>query len=182
MVLTSDEDLAGRVRRLRNHGAESRYYHRIVGGTFRLDALQAAVLAVKLDRLDGWTRARQQNAATYRTLFERSGLLAAGALSLPLAAYADSGVARGHIYHQFVIRTRERDALRSHLVRRGIGTELYYPVALHLQECFAHLGHRPGDFPEAERAARETLALPIYAELTMEQQALVVSEIRNFYA
>jgi dTDP-4-amino-4,6-dideoxygalactose transaminase len=181
MVVTSDEGLADRLRVLRAHGAKPKYYHRLIGGNFRLDAIQAAVLDVKLNHLDGWTKRRQENAGRYRSLFHATGLVKEGHVELPVAAYDALGLAHGHIYNQFVIRTRDREGLRSHLQVRGVGTEVYYPVPLHLQECFADLGQQVGAFPEAERAANETLALPIYPELTMEQQEYVVRQIQEFY-
>ena len=179
MVVTSDDVLAERLRILRAHGAKPKYYHHVVGGNFRLDALQAAFLNVKLPHLDGWTRGRQENAQRYGTLFRETGLVAQGAVTLPAAAYDE--LPHGHIFNQYVIRARERDLLQRHLRQRGIGTEIYYPVPLHLQECFAGLGLAAGAFPEAERAAKETLALPIYPELSREQQDTVVTAIVEFY-
>jgi dTDP-4-amino-4,6-dideoxygalactose transaminase len=180
MVVTNDDELAERLRLLRNHGAKPKYYHRIVGGNFRLDTIQAAVLRVKLKYLDGWTRGRQERAAYYRKLFAQSGLLDGGTITLPEVVDTSSG-SHAHIYNQFVIRAPRRDALREFLTAQGIGTEIYYPVPFHLQECFQNLGYREGDFPEAERAARESLALPVYPELTQEQQAYVVDRIATFY-
>jgi dTDP-4-amino-4,6-dideoxygalactose transaminase len=180
MVTCRDAELATKVRALRNHGMEPRYFHKWIGGNFRLDAVQAAVLNVKLPHLDDWSAGRRERAAFYREEFRRCGLETV--LTLPVEPWAASGLANHHIYNQFVVRAPQRDALREHLQRNGIGTEVYYPLPLHLQECFAHLGHREGDFPEAERAARETLALPIYAELAEEQQHYVVEKIAEFYA
>jgi dTDP-4-amino-4,6-dideoxygalactose transaminase len=180
MVVANDEGLGERLRILRAHGAKPKYYHRIIGGNFRLDALQAAVLGVKLNHLDGWTKRRQENARRYETLFSELGLTRGGAVTLPPAVY--DGASRGHIYNQFVIRARRRNDLKAFLAGRSVGTEIYYPVPFHLQECFQYLGHKEGDFPEAERAARDSLALPIYPELTPEQQAYVVDQIRAFYA
>jgi dTDP-4-amino-4,6-dideoxygalactose transaminase len=170
MVLTNDASLAERVRMLRMHGMEPKYFHSLIGGNFRLDALQAAVLRVKLPHLDDWSRARRANAACYRELFSTR--------DLPVELPAD---VPGHIYNQFVIRVPNRDALQSYMRQRRIGTEIYYPVPLHLQECFAHLGYTEGDMPHAESAARETLALPIYPELTDEQLRRVVEVIEDFY-
>ena len=162
LVTTTDTALAGELRLLRNHGARQRYYHDRIGGNFRLDALQAAVLRVKLPHLARWTEMRRENAARYRTLFAQR--VEAGSVALPIEP-AD----RRHIYNQFIVRVPHRDAVRTILDERGIATEIYYPVPFHLQACFAHLGHRRGDFPEAENAASSTLALPIYGELTAPQ-------------
>jgi dTDP-4-amino-4,6-dideoxygalactose transaminase len=172
MVVTSDAELAERLRVLRVHGGKPKYYHRVVGGNFRLDALQAAVLRVKLPYLTGWTEARRQNAKRYCSLFAERGLLKW------LVPPTDTP---GHIYNQFVVRFPERDRLQAFLKERGVETEVYYPLPLHLQECFRELGYRPGDFPHAEAAARESLALPIYPELTAAQQHYVVSQISEFY-
>ncbi len=178
MVVTSDDGLAERLRLLRNHGAKPKYYHKIVGGNFRLDTIQAAALLVKLRHLDAWHEARQKHADLYRELFRQAGL--GGTVGLPAVVDATPGV-RSHIYNQFVIRSPKRDALREFLTAQGIGTEIYYPVPFHLQECFRDLGHKAGDFPESERAARETLALPVYPELTPEQQAYVVERVAAFH-
>lgn len=160
---------------LRNHGSEPKYYHHLIGGNFRLDALQAAVVTIKLKHLDGWTAARQANAARYETLFARTDVVKSGKVALPAAK------TNRHIYNQFIVRAENRDGLLAHLRSREIGTEIYYPVPLHLQECFRGLGHKPGDFPESERAAKETLALPIYPDLTDEMAAAVVGAIAEFY-
>ncbi len=181
MVLTNDAALAEKVRLLRVHGGERRYYHRMVGGCFRLDNLQAVVLNVKLPHLDSWTAGRQANAKRYAGLFEAAGLLKDGSVSLPRAVYADSGAKHFHIYNQFVVRVKDRDRLREHLRKGEIGHDVYYPVPFHLQECFAGLGYKKGDFPESEKAAAETIALPVYAELTLQQQSFVVNSIREFY-
>lgn len=173
MVVSDDAAFADRVEMLRVHGMRPKYYHREVGGNFRLDALQAAVLRVKLPHLDAWSAARRRNADGYREIFADAGL-DDGRVRLP----AD---VPGHIYNQFVIRVERRDALREHLAASGIGSEVYYPVPLHLQECFRKLGYAPGDFPRAEAAAAEVLALPIYPELTTDQLAGVVAAIRRFF-
>jgi dTDP-4-amino-4,6-dideoxygalactose transaminase len=174
MMTANDDELAERLRMLRVHGSREKYYHRLIGINSRLDSLQAAVLRVKLPHLDSWSEARRANAARYNRLFEDAGLLEE--LGLP----AVDGGAR-HIFNQYVIRARKRrDALVRHLGECGVGTDIYYPVPLHLQECFSYLGHREGDFPEAESAAQETLALPVYPELTAEQQGYVVESIRDF--
>jgi dTDP-4-amino-4,6-dideoxygalactose transaminase len=173
LVTTNDEVLATRARLLRNQGMQPRYYHHLLGGNFRMDALQAAVLRVKAPRLPAWTEARRGNAETYGALFRHARL--DGSVTLPTEP-----TGRRHVFNQFVIRVADRDGLKQYLDRRGIGNEIYYPVPLHLQPCFAHLGYKRGDFPNAERAAEETLALPIYAELTDEQQAAVVGAIADF--
>ncbi|PYN22710.1 MAG: transcriptional regulator [Candidatus Rokuibacteriota bacterium] len=180
MVVTDDEALAERLRLLRNHGAKPKYFHKIVGGNFRLDTIQAAVLLVKLRHLDTWHQARRENADRYRELFRQSGLVARGAVGLPPVTDPTPAI-RSHIYNQFVIRSPKRDALRDFLTAQGVGTEIYYPVPFNLQECFADLGYRAGDFPESERAARESLALPIYPELTPAQQAYVVDWVAAFH-
>jgi dTDP-4-amino-4,6-dideoxygalactose transaminase len=174
LVSTNNHALADRMRLIRNHGQKPKYYHHLIGGNFRLDALQAAVLRVKLPYLAAWTEARRANAARYRQLFAEAEL---PEIVLPV----DRGGDGYHIYNQFVIRVPDRDALRAHLAVAGVGTEVYYPVPFHLQECFAHLGYKAGDFPQAEKAAAEVLALPIYPELTADQQATVVDRIRAFY-
>jgi dTDP-4-amino-4,6-dideoxygalactose transaminase len=181
MVLTNDPALAERLRILRVHGAQPKYHHRAIGGNFRLDTLQAAVLGVKLDHLDRWTESRCENARRYEAMFMESGLLRDGTVSPPRSVWTDTGARPPHIYNQFVIRARDRDRLAVHLRDRGIGTEVYYPVPFHRQECFRDLGHRPEEFPESERAARETLALPVYPGLTPDQQRTVVDAIREFY-
>ncbi|MEX1183838.1 MAG: DegT/DnrJ/EryC1/StrS family aminotransferase [Gemmatimonadota bacterium] len=174
MTVTQDADTARRLKMLRMHGMEPKYHHAIVGGNFRLDALQAAVLRVKLRSLDTWTAARRRNADLYRELFAAAGLTGGG---LDDGAVVLPDDTPGHIYNQFVIRTSHRDALRAQLAARGVGSEIYYPVPMHRLECFAGLGHGEGAFPHAEQAARETLALPIYPELTHAQLAHVVASI-----
>jgi dTDP-4-amino-4,6-dideoxygalactose transaminase len=180
MVICRDDAFAERLRVCRQHGMEPRYYHHFVGGNFRLDEIQAAILAVKLPFLDSWSAARRAVADYYREEFQRTGLT--GQLSLPAEPYRDRQLTNHHIYHQYVIRTPQRDALREHLARKEIGTAIYYPLGLHEQKCFAYLGYRTGDFPETERAARETLALPIYPELSREAQHYVVESIAEFFA
>jgi len=174
LLTTEDAALAERARLLRTHGMKPKYYHHVVGANFRMDALQAAVLRVKAPHLAGWTEGRRANAARYRRLFQDAGL-DRGGVTLPIEP-AD----RTHIFNQFVIRTADRDGLKRHLDAHGIGNEIYYPVPFHLQPCFADLGYRPGAFPHAERAAQESLAIPIYGELTQAQQETVVSTIGQF--
>jgi dTDP-4-amino-4,6-dideoxygalactose transaminase len=168
MVVTQNAEHADRVRLLREHGARPKYYHSIVGTNSRLDALQAAILRVKLRHLDRWSEGRAHNAALYHELFEGSRV--GRPFRDPRAR---------HIYNQYVIRVPERDALREALTERGIGTEIYYPVPLHLQKCFATLGYREGEMPNAEAAARETLALPIYPELQEDQIRYVATSVRD---
>ena len=227
MVTTSDEEMAKRLKILRAHGSQPKYYHHLLGGNFRLDALQAAVLLVKLKYLDTWTAKRRQNASYYDSLFQQSGLVDRGFVIPPQAVWENissknisnpqsppaiaSPQARrpsairypvessegsapeaqfhraspkltGHIYNQYVIRAKRRDELRAYLGEHGIGTEIYYPLPLHLQACFAELGYGAGDFPESEKAAAETLALPIYPELEPAQQEYVVASVNSFYA
>jgi dTDP-4-amino-4,6-dideoxygalactose transaminase len=172
LVTSNDERLANEIRLLRNHGAEPKYYHHRIGGNFRLDTIQAAILRVKLPHLASWSAGRRANADRYRQLFAAAGLT--DRVTLP-AAPPD----REHIYNQFVIRLPHRDRVRERLTEAGIGTEIYYPVPFHLQECFAPLGYSRGDFPHAEAAADSTLALPIYAELTEAQQHAVVSAVAD---
>ncbi len=175
MVLTNNSELADKIKLLRGHGAMPKYYHQVVGGNFRLDALQAAVLRVKLKYLDQWTVARQLNAERYRCLFDELGLVG-GNISLPSDAIHGS-----HIYNQFVIWSQQRDELRSYMNSCKVGNEIYYPLPLHMQSCFSALGYGEGDFLNSELAAKNSLALPIYPELTEELQAQVVSTIGNFY-
>ena len=173
LLTTNDDRLAKRARLLRTHGMEPKYYHHLVGGNFRMDAVQAAVLRVKAPHLPAWTKARQENAARYRVLFRDADV--ADLVTLP-AERADCV----HIFNQFVIRVSERDALKRHLDGVGIGSEIYYPVPFHRQPCFRYLGYQEGDFPQAEAAARDSLAIPIYAELAGEQQAEVAGAIARF--
>lgn len=186
MVVTDDAGYASIARELRNHGMEPKYYHARVGGNFRLDALQAAVLNVKLQHLDRWHEQRRDNAARYHKLFEQAGLTRdisqlesslEGGIVLPAEQEGNY-----HIYNQFVIYSEERDALMAHLKANDVGCEVYYPLALHEQECFRLLGHTKGDFPHAERAAAMSLALPIYPDLTPEMIERVVEVIADFYS
>jgi len=175
LCTTNDAELAESLRVLRVHGGKPKYFHAVVGGNFRIDELQAAVLRVKLKYLDGWTEGRQRNAAYYDAAFADAGL--GEKLRTPAAVPGYR-----HIFNQYVVRAQNRDALRARLTERGIGSEIYYPVPLHLQKCFAYLNHRAGDFPQSEQVAAETLALPIYPELNEAQLAHVVATIAEFYA
>ena len=187
MVTTNDSELAERIRILRGHGSNPKYIHKVVGGNFRLDALQAAVLRVKLKYLDSWSAARQRNARNYRRLFEIAGLASAGVnggrAQRDSVILPEEAPRCRHVFNQFVIRVARarRDPLLSYLKEQQIGSEIYYPVPLHLQECFADLGYRPGDFPQSEAAAAETLALPIYPELTEGMQAVIVEALARFF-
>lgn len=186
MITVSDKELAARIRIIRVHGGEPKYHHAVVGGNFRLDPIQAVALSVKLPHLPDWHRARRRNAEVYRTLFAETDLVGSGLVSLPLAVYADVARACGgeldyHIYNQYVIRVKKRDALKAYLQENGIGSEIYYPIPMHKQGCVTHLGLNELSYPEAERAAAETLALPIYPELTREMQQQVVKTIAEFF-
>jgi dTDP-4-amino-4,6-dideoxygalactose transaminase len=176
LCTTNDPELAESMRVLRVHGGKPKYFHAVIGGNFRIDELQAAVLRVKLKYLDGWTEARQRNARFYDRAFAQQ-------VPAPRVVTPPPAPGRGrHIYNQYVVRVERRDALREFLAKRQIGTEIYYPVPLHLQECFSYIGYRHGDMPQSERAAAETLALPIYPELTEAQLAAVVNSVAEFYA
>ena len=171
MCVTNSERLAESLRVLRLHGGKPKYHHAVIGGNFRLDALQAAVLNVKLDYLDSWTLARQKNAALYTAMFSD--------LDLPVKTPAVEDGSR-HIFNQYVIEIEDRDELQAYLRERNIGSEVYYPVPLHRQKCFDYLGYREGDCPNAEAAARRTLALPVYPELSRDQQGYVIDTISTF--
>jgi dTDP-4-amino-4,6-dideoxygalactose transaminase len=172
MITTSDDQLAATIRMCRGHGGRDKYHNDFVGGNFRLDTLQAAVLLVKLRHLDDWSQGRRENAARY------DELLADVDEVTPPTILADNV----SIYNQYVIRAARRDELQAHLKAQGVGNAIYYPVSLHQQDCFAALGHQAGDFPESEKAAAETLALPVFSELTDEQLTYVVDQIKQFYA
>ena len=183
LVTTNNPEMAAHMRRLRNHGSPQRYVHDELGWNSRLDALQAAILRVKLKYVNGWNEARRRRAARYDQLFAEAGLISAGAqpenaapVQLPLTS-----VGAHHVFHQYVVRAFRREELREFLTARRIGTEVYYPIPLHLQPCFVYLGYREGDFPEAERAAKEVLALPMFPELTEQEQCRVVESIAEFY-
>jgi len=174
MLISQDRDLAETIRILRNHGSRPKYYHRLIGLNSRLDALQAAVLRVKLRHLDQWSEARRQNAARYDRLLQDMNDEDLG-ISLPFTEYENR-----HIFNQYVIRVQGRDKLKEYLQNNGIGTEIYYPLPLHLQECYQHLGYREGDFPVSEESSRTVLALPIFPEITLEEQHYVVEKIGEF--
>ncbi|MBZ5589315.1 MAG: DegT/DnrJ/EryC1/StrS family aminotransferase [Acidobacteriia bacterium] len=174
LVTTNDEALAEKLADMRVHGMRPKYVHHFVGGNFRLDAMQAAILRVKLQRLPRWIAKRQAGAAHYRELFASAGL--AGTVTLPAELPG-----RGHTYHQYVVRVPKRDALREYLATQGVGAEIYYPISLHEQQCFSELGYRRGDFPESEKAEAEVLALPIFPELRPDERERVVAAIVGFY-
>ncbi len=174
MIVTQDEELGNRLRQMRVHGTAENYLHKEVGGNFRLDTLQAAVLLVKLKYLDEWAARRVENARAYNSLFQEADVSGEDVVTPEIPA-------ESHVFHQYVVRARERDVLREFLRTRDIHTGVYYPLPLHLQPCFRDLGYREGDFPESERASREVLALPIYPELTRQAQEYVVQAIQDFY-
>ena len=179
MIVCQAEALSKKLRAFREHGMEPRYFHHVIGGNFRLDEIQAAILGVKLPFLEKWAAARRAAADFYNAEFARAGLTKK--ITQPAEPYRDRGLTNHHVFHQYVIRAPMRDALREHLGKREIETAIYYPLGLHEQKCFAYLGYKKGDFPEAERAARETLALPIYPEISREAQRFVVGAIADFY-
>lgn len=190
LIVTNDDKLSEIIRIKRVHGGEPKYYHKVIGGNFRLDAIQAAVLRVKLPHLQSWSEKRQQNAKRYNQLFIEAELTEEpgktnfdnkNKVLLPKAVYENSGVKNYHIYNQYKIRVEKRDALREFMTKHEIGTEIYYPVPFHLQECFADLGYKKGDFPISEFSANTSIALPIYPELTDEQLQYVVSVIKKFF-
>jgi dTDP-4-amino-4,6-dideoxygalactose transaminase len=184
IVTTSDQKMAEHMRRLRNHGSPRRYYHDEFGWNGRMDAIQAAVLRVKLTRIANWNEMRRQHAATYDRLFKDSGLLANATLVTthsPVSLLARAQQAK-HVFHQYVIRAQRRDELRQFLSERKIGSEVYYPLPLHLQPAFSYLGLKAGDFPVAERAAEEVLALPMFPELSENEIRRVVESIADFYS
>lgn len=176
-VTTNDPQLAEHMRRLRNHGSKGRYYHEEIGANSRLDAIQAAVLRAKMPHLLEWNNQRREDALAYTRLLDASGLTGAGKITV-----LKTRPQAHHVYHQYVVRAQKRDQLRAFLRERGVGTEIYYPVPLHLQRCFAYLGYAVGDFPEAERAAAEVTALPIFADLRQDEQQYVVECMAEFYS
>ena len=179
LVVCRNEQFAERLRSCRHHGMGAQYRHDFVGGNFRMDEIQAAILNVKLPDLNDWSAARRKVAAFYSAEFRRLGL--EKRIQLPVEPYAEFGLTNHHIYHQYVIRSAQRDELRKYLAGREIETAIYYPLPLHEQPCFEYLGYKAGDFPEAERAARENLALPIYPEISREAQEYVVNCIAEFF-
>lgn len=190
LVTTNEPDLATHMRRLRNHGSSRRYHHEELGWNSRLDSIQAAVLRVKLRHLEDWNARRREHAAAYDRMFAESGLAAARSRVGTQNTASDPGYPvmllrydprALHVFHQYVVRALRRDELREFLNARGIGTEVYYPIPIHLQPCFAYLGYLEGDLPESERAAREVLAIPMFPELTEEEQRCVVENIAEFY-
>ena len=189
LVTTNDEELADKLKILRVHGGKPKYYHMIIGGNFRLDAIQAAVLNVKLPHLDSWTKKRQENADKYTGLFKKYELAGeegktefdnSNKVLLPKAVYRQNKLKYYHIYNQYIIRVQKRDELRKYLTENEIGTEIYYPVPFHLQDCFAYLGYKKGQFPVSEFCADTSLALPIYPELSDEQIEFTVKKIKEF--
>jgi len=190
LVTTNNDDLAKVLNIKRVHGGEPKYYHKVIGGNFRIDALQAAVLRVKLPHLDSWSEKRRHNANRYTQLFVEAGLAeetgkikfdAKNKVLLPKAVYEKSGAKNYHIYNQYIVRVDKRDEMREYLTKNEIGTEIYYPVPFHLQECFKDLGHKKGDFPISEFSADKSLALPIYPELSDEQLIFVVETFKKFF-
>lgn len=191
LVTTNNDELAEKLKVMRVHGGKPKYYHKVIGGNFRLDAIQAAVLNVKLPYLDGWSAKRRENASLYTKLFIESGLAEKegnavfdekNSVLLPKALYKDSGHKNYHIYNQYVIRVQRRDALREFLTSKGIGNEVYYPVPFHRQECFTYLSPVDTDYPVANSAATDSIALPIYPELTHGQIFCIVRSIKEFMA
>jgi dTDP-4-amino-4,6-dideoxygalactose transaminase len=181
MVVCSDPTLYERIKALRVHGSRTKYYHAFVGGNFRLDALQAAVLGVKLKYLDGWSERRRANALYYDRAFRASGLIEKGCVATPVPAYKSGGDVQYHIYNQYTLRVENRDRLQAYLKEHGVGCEVYYPLPLHLQECFAALGYAKGSLPVSEEASRQALSIPIYPELTDAMKDYVVTKVRAFY-
>lgn len=189
LVTTNDDDLAYKLKIMRVHGGDPKYYHKVIGGNFRIDALQAAVLSVKLPHLNSWSEGRRNNAKLYTKLFIEKGLAqkegminfnADNKILLPGAVYESDKLQNYHIYNQYVVRVQQRDELRAFLTENSIGTEIYYPIPFHLQECFSYLNYAKGDFPVSESCADTSLALPIYPELSNEQIEFVVQKIHEF--
>jgi len=181
MVVMNDAGLYEKVKVLRVHGSKPKYFHKIVGGNFRLDALHAAVLGVKLKYLGGWSERRRANALYYDRAFWASGLIEKGCVVTPVPAYNNGGDAHYHIYNQYTLRVENRDRLQAYLKEKGVGTEVYYPLPLHLQECFRELGYSKGSLPVSEEASEHVLSIPIYPELTNDMREFVVMKIGEFY-
>lgn len=181
MVVTNDQSIYEKLKILRVHGSKPKYFHKTVGGNFRLDAIQAAALLVKLNYLDSWSEKRRQNADFYDKNFKSSGLFEKADIKGPVPVYKDSDDKNYHIYNQYTLRVPSRDKLRQFLKENDIGAEIYYPLPLHLQECFADLGYKQGDLPEAEKASHQVISIPIYPELTTSQQEYIIQKILEFY-
>lgn len=181
MVITNNAELANKIKLLRHHGAENAYEHKYIGGNFRLDALQAAILSAKLGHLEKWSAARRENVKYYDHRLELSGLPRKKIVLPPVSAYEKSGDVNYHTFNQYTLRVKNRDGLQAHLKKAGIGCAVYYPVPLHLQDCFKDLGHARGDFPNSEKAAKEVLSIPIFPGLTTEQKDYVIETICSFY-
>ena len=179
LVVCPSDELAKRLRACRDHGMEPRYHHSFIGGNFRLDEIQAAILKIKLPYLESWAAARRAAADFYREQFTARGLTER--IVLPAEPYRERGLTNHHVYYVYAIRSPERDRLREHLERREIETAIYYPLGLHEQKCFAYLGYRQGELPETERAAREILAVPIYPEISRDAQSYVVDSVAQFF-
>jgi len=181
MVVTNDQSLYEKLKILRVHGSKPKYFHKTVGGNFRLDAIQAAVLLVKLNHLDSWSEKRRQNANFYDKNFKSSGLFEKADIKTPVPVYKDLDDKNYHIYNQYTLCVPSRDKLRQFLKENDIGAEIYYPLPLHLQECFVDLGYKQGDLPEAEKASHKVISIPIYPELTTSQQEYIIQKILEFY-
>lgn len=186
MIVCNDEELAEKIKIIRVHGGAPKYHHKVIGGNFRIDPVQAVVLDIKLPYLPEWHKKRRKNALFYDQLLGKTDLLNTGAVTLPQAIYREAALREGvdtdyHIYNQYVLRVKDRDGLKAFLEKEGITTEIYYPIPLHKQECLAGLGYGEQSFPEAEKAAKETLALPIYPELTDDMQQYVVERIVAYF-
>lgn len=175
MVLTQDEKRYARLKRLREHGADEEYQHEEIGGNFRLDTIQAAVVVAKMNHIESWNQKRRENAKSYDAMLAQSGLVTHGDVLPPVVKEP------GHVFHHYVIRAKKRDALADHLKKNGIACGVYYPIPLHLQKCFAYLNYHRGDLPESERVSLETLSIPVYPELSKAQQQGIVDTIRTFY-
>jgi len=181
MVVTNNENLYAKIKILRVHGAKPKYYHKIIGGNFRLDAIQSAVLNVKFKYLDQWSQKRRENAAYYNKKFKDMGLIENGNIKTPVPFYKSNGDKNYHIYNQFTIQAENRDKLKEFLKENGIATEIYYPIPLHLQQCFKDLGYKKGDLPFSEEASESVLSIPVYPELKDEQKKYIVKKISEFY-